>query len=295
MSSFYSGLDPYEPPSSNELGNIKSILDFSSDDKFYEHLKENPEEAEKAIQTLEEAVEEVKAKQAKKDAGSATAEDSISADDTASLLTLANVEYATSGSDEILENMNTLSSDLVSSDPPKFDTNKDVVKKLITVDETASAEEKTADVTKQIEGLMKSADLYALYEDVETDENGEFTPVDDEKNEKEEVATKALSAGLVKYVVENLNTVPQEIKDANPELDENDEDDLKELKKATVIDSIVNEKDFPDFTLPAGVDSSASSEEKIQAMMKEIGVSDVVTAGLDLKSMLSTVDEEGEE
>ncbi len=294
-SSFYNGLDPYVTPSSNDLGNIKSILALSSDDKFYEHLKENPAEAEKAIQTLKEAVEEIKVKQAKKDAGTATTEDAINADDTATLLTLANVEYATSGSEKILENMNTLSSDLVSSDLSKFDTLTALIKKLITVDETASEEEKNADVTKQIESLMELADIYALYEDINTDENGEFTPVDDEENVKEKVATKALTAGLVKYIVENLNTVPQEIKEKNPGLDENNEDDLKELKKAAVIDAIVNDKEFPDYTLPAGVDSSASLEEKTQAMMKEVGISEVVNAGLDLNNLLSTVGEEGEE
>ncbi len=288
MSSLFGGLDPYKEPSSGELGNGSSILDLAEDDQFYDYLKDNPEEAEKAIQTLEKEAAKVKAKQDKQNAGTATEEDAITPDDASSLLTLANVEYTTSGADEILENVNDVASDFVSSDPPKFETMDDVIDTWLPVDKTKSKEQQNADLIKKIDGLLAAADDYALYEDILTDENGDFTPVDDDANSKEDVATKALYAGLVSYVVDNLNTVPQEIKDANPELDENDEDDLKELKKLTAVDAIVNEKGFPDYTLP-DVGDSSSDEEEIQAMLEEAGLSEVVNSGLDLDAFLSQV------
>lgn len=294
LSNIYS--EKYTPPSAGDVKSAADIIQLITDNRFLDALAENPELAEKAAEILGETVADVLKKL--KNTPSGEAPEGISDEEKMSILAQADVKLAASQADESMEQLNDIIAPAISGDSSSSDDSVDfndpasIRDSLIAVDRTAPKEEQTKSVAAQIDSLMESAELYSLYEDVNTNNEGVYAPADDGQGDAADIASKALLSGLVNYLVENMkeSEVPQEIKDANPPADGSTytPEEWIELKKATFTQSVVEKEPIPEYVMPPGT-SEDDVTGLLNSILEEEGLGEVVDAGLDLDSVLSLV------
>lgn len=253
LSNLFSSIDEYELPSS--FSSIDDILDESGDDGFLDALSEDDELTEDVIALLDDILDD----------------DPADADQGVALL-LADVYLATSGADEILNNVNDLLVDVLDgSDSLDFDSPEDLISDFFVLDDSLTPAEQEELVALQLEAFLGAAEALEFYG--ETMIAGQ--DASSEINSGETSAT-AIFSGIVAYMIENA----VEDNEADPVVPLSDEDAITAIA-AAIVDPLNN--DFPDTEINSDVDEAETTEEMVEAMLGP-GLTEVVDDGFDLSA-----------
>ncbi len=267
----FSALDPYKPPSENELTTTEAIMDEVTDGRFLDYLGQSPELAEKILGILEAEKDDIVDK--------LNAGETITDDEKQSLLALSQVEFAASEADESLAKTNDLIEDVAQGESVLSST-ADLLKKIIVIEDGLTENEKKESVRMQIDAMVNSAEYLRLYQDINTDKDGNYLPPESTDYPESETAFDALYSGVVSYITSNI-IVTQEIKDDYPGTTDDDE-----LRKLALTDALVAEVTIPKYEKPAGLGTDPEMKELTEAILEEQGVDKIVDRGLGLDTVL---------